>query len=87
MDASHSVIWWIIIGIVAGWLTGKVMRGTGYGVLADLVLGMVGALVGGWIFSAMGIATYSLLGSIIVAFIGAVIVIAIFRALSGRTVA
>lgn len=84
MNAPHGIIWWIIVGIVAGWLTGKLMKGSGYGVLPDLILGMVGALIGGWIFSAIGITTTSIVGGIIVAFIGAVIVVAIFRAITGR---
>lgn len=82
MNAPHSIIWWIIVGILAGWITGKLMRGSGYGVVMDLILGLVGALVGGFIASALGIATYHMLGSIIMAVIGAVLVVAIFRTLT-----
>lgn len=48
------VIWWIVVGLVAGWATGKIMRGSGYGVLVDIIIGIVGALVGGFIMRALG---------------------------------
>ena len=77
-----GLIYWIIVGLIAGWLTGQVMRGGGYGVVADIVLGIVGGIIGGWVFGALGIGTgTSMLGSIIVAFIGAVILVAITRAI------
>ena len=48
----------IIIGLIAGWLTGKLMKGRGYGIFADILLGLVGAVIGSWIFNAMGIVVY-----------------------------
>ncbi len=77
---------WLFVGLVAGWLAGRLMRGSGYGLVGDIVLGIVGAFVGGFIFSALlpG-SSAGLLGSIAVAFVGAVIVIAIVRALPGRS--
>jgi uncharacterized membrane protein YeaQ/YmgE (transglycosylase-associated protein family) len=77
---------WIIVGLVAGWLTGQVMRGSGYGILVDLVIGIVGAFVGALVFGAIfpGSAT-GLLGSIIVAFIGGCLLVALIRALPGRS--
>lgn len=72
----------IFVGLVAGWLAGKVMRGGGYGVLADIVLGILGGLLGGWIFGRLGIyPNAGLIGAIIVAFVGAVILVAITRLL------
>ena len=66
----------VIVGIVAGWLAGKVMKGGGYGLLMDLVLGILGAIVGGWIFGALGIwPGGGIIGGIIVAFVGAVILV------------
>ena len=47
-------LWWIIVGLIAGWATGKIMRGEGYGTLVDIVVGIVGAIVGGWIMRALG---------------------------------
>ena len=79
---------WIVVGLIAGWLAGMVMKGSGYGVIGDIVLGIVGALVGGFLASALfGIAD-PINGidvtTIVVAFLGAVVVVAIVRALSGR---
>jgi len=48
------VLWWIIVGLIAGWATGKIMRGSGYGVFADILLGIAGAIIGGWIMRALG---------------------------------
>jgi uncharacterized membrane protein YeaQ/YmgE (transglycosylase-associated protein family) len=77
-----GLLYWIVIGLIAGWLAGVVMKGGGYGIVVDIVLGMLGAIVGGWIFSTLGIgAGGGLLGSIVVAFIGAVVLVAITRAL------
>jgi uncharacterized membrane protein YeaQ/YmgE (transglycosylase-associated protein family) len=74
--------YWIIVGLIAGWLAGVVMKGGGYGVLVDILLGIVGGVVGGWLFGALGIFPGGgLVGSIIVAFVGAVVLVAITRAL------
>src|SRR5262249_59210116 len=45
---AHGIIWWIIVGLIAGWAAGKIMKGGGYGVIADIVLGILGAILGGW---------------------------------------
>jgi uncharacterized membrane protein YeaQ/YmgE (transglycosylase-associated protein family) len=72
----------IVVGLIAGWLAGQVMKGGGYGVLADILLGLLGGIVGGWVFGTLGIwPGGGLIGSIIVAFVGAVILVAISRAL------
>ena len=77
-----SILGWIVIGIIAGWLTGKIMRGAGYGVLMDLILGLVGAVIGGWIFGLLGITALGFLGSLAAAVVGAVVLVAIARAFS-----
>jgi uncharacterized membrane protein YeaQ/YmgE (transglycosylase-associated protein family) len=84
-----SLILWIIVGLVAGWLAGMIMKGSGYGLIGDLILGLVGALVGGWLVSLVLPAAEptGLLGSIIVATLGAVILIFIARAVRGRGMA
>ena len=46
---GHGIIWWIIVGLIAGWAAGKIMKGGGYGVVADIVLGILGAILGGWV--------------------------------------
>lgn len=72
----------IIVGLIAGWLAGQVMRGSGYGVLIDILLGLVGGVLGGWLFGALGVsAGGGVIGSIVVAFVGAVILVAISRAI------
>ena len=77
-----GLLYWIVVGLIAGWLAGVVMKGGGYGIVVDIVLGMLGAIVGGWIFSALGIGAGSgLIGGIVVAFIGAVALVAVTRAI------
>jgi uncharacterized membrane protein YeaQ/YmgE (transglycosylase-associated protein family) len=79
--AGGGIIWWIIVGLIAGWLAGQVMKGGGYGILADIVLGILGGILGGWLFGQMGIAAGGTIGSIVVAFVGAVILVGISRLL------
>jgi uncharacterized membrane protein YeaQ/YmgE (transglycosylase-associated protein family) len=76
MDAGHGILAWIIIGIIAGWLTGKLMKGSGFGVLMDMVVGLIGSVVGGFIATHVGIAPpgqQGLIISILIAVVGAVI--------------
>jgi uncharacterized membrane protein YeaQ/YmgE (transglycosylase-associated protein family) len=76
----HGVIWWILVGLIAGWLAGKAMKGGGFGVLMDIIIGMIGAVIGGWLFGTLGVFPGGgLIGSILVAFIGAVILLALAR--------
>jgi uncharacterized membrane protein YeaQ/YmgE (transglycosylase-associated protein family) len=82
------IVWWIIVGLIAGWATGRIMRGAGYGPLMDIILGIVGAVIGGWIMSALGFAgAGGMIYTIIVAIVGACLLVAIARALSGRRTA
>jgi len=75
-----NLLWWCIVGLIAGFLAGKVMKGGGFGVIMDIVIGIVGALLGGWLFGLVGIsAGGGLIGSIIVAFVGACILLWIVR--------
>ena len=72
----------IIVGLIAGWLAGVVMRGGGYGILVDILLGIVGGIFGNWLFVSLGIwPGGGLIGSIIVSFVGAVLLVAISRAI------
>jgi uncharacterized membrane protein YeaQ/YmgE (transglycosylase-associated protein family) len=80
---DHGLLAWILIGLIAGWLTGTVTRGRGFGCFADTILGMVGALIGGWIFSKLGITTFGFFGSLAAAFVGAVVLVAIARLFAG----
>lgn len=69
----------IAMGIIAGWLTGKIVRGAGYGVLGDLLLGLVGAVIGSWIFIRLGILAHGLLVGLAAATVGAVLLVTIAR--------
>jgi uncharacterized membrane protein YeaQ/YmgE (transglycosylase-associated protein family) len=81
--SATTLIWWLIIGLIAGFLASVVMRGGGYGVIGDIIAGLVGAFIGGWLFGVLGINMGDgVIGSIIVAFIGACILIAILRLFS-----
>jgi uncharacterized membrane protein YeaQ/YmgE (transglycosylase-associated protein family) len=79
----QSVIAWIVIGLIAGWLAGKISQGRGFGCLANLVLGLVGALLGGWIFMKLGVLGGGMIYSIVAATVGAVILVAIAKLFSG----
>lgn len=73
-------IWFILIGLVAGWLAGQFMKGGGFGVLGDIIVGVLGALLGGFLFRSFGVSLGGgLLGAIIVATIGAIVLIYILR--------
>ena len=75
-----NIVWFILVGLVAGWLAGQLMKGGGFGVVGDIVVGIIGALIGGLLFSSLGIsAGGGLLGAIIVATIGAVVLIFLLR--------
>ena len=74
-----GLIWFLLIGLIAGWLAGKVMRGGGFGLVGDMIVGVIGALLGGWLFGLLGIAAGGLIGSLITAFVGAVVLIFLLR--------
>lgn len=80
---SHSFIGWILIGLIAGWLAGKIARGRGFGCLANVILGLIGAVLGGWIFTKLGIFGGGWLYSLAAATIGAVLLVLIARLLAG----
>jgi uncharacterized membrane protein YeaQ/YmgE (transglycosylase-associated protein family) len=76
------LFWFILIGLIAGWLAGQFVKGGGYGVLGDIVVGMIGAVIGGFLFRAIGVsAGGGFLGSLIVASVGAVILVLVLRQL------
>jgi uncharacterized membrane protein YeaQ/YmgE (transglycosylase-associated protein family) len=81
--SSRSWIGWIIIGLLAGWIAGTVTRGRGFGCLVDVVLGLIGAVIGGWIFTRLGITTFGFIGSLAAATVGAVLLVAVARLFAG----
>ena len=82
-----SILTWIIVGLIAGVLASLVMGG-GFGIIGDIIVGIVGAFIGGWLFSRLGVSTPfgGLAGTIFVAFIGAVVLIFLLRLIRGRRV-
>jgi uncharacterized membrane protein YeaQ/YmgE (transglycosylase-associated protein family) len=78
-----SFIGWIVTGLVAGWLAGKVTRGRGFGLFADMFLGLVGGVIGGWIFGRLGVESYGFVGSLAAATVGAVLLVAVARLFTG----
>ena len=84
---GHGIIAWIIIGALAGWITGKLMKGSGYGFIMDMVVGLIGALIGGFLSSSLGfggVSQHGLIGSIFIAVIGAVLLTVLLRLVSGN---
>jgi len=75
-----NIVLYILIGIVAGWLAGKIMKGSSFGLIGDLIVGAVGGLLGGWLFGVLGIsAGGGIIGSLITAVIGAIVLLFIIR--------
>lgn len=75
-----QILWWIIVGLVAGWATGKIMKGAGYGVFMDIVIGIAGAIIGGFLMRSLGfVGSGGLIYTILVAIGGAVILTAVVR--------
>jgi len=82
---NMHLLWWIIVGLIAGWVTGKIMKGTGYGAIWDIVLGIAGAIVGGWIMRMLGgTGQGGTIYTILVAIGGAVILTFLFRLVTGN---
>jgi uncharacterized membrane protein YeaQ/YmgE (transglycosylase-associated protein family) len=79
---ASTVVWWLVVGLIVGLIASFIMRG-GYGLLMDIVIGIVGAFLGGFLASLLGIGAGGLLGTLIIAVVGACILIAILRAVSG----
>ena len=74
------IIWWIVVGLIAGFITGKLMKGSGFGALMDIVVGIVGAIIGGFIMRTLGFAGQGgLLYTILVAVVGAVLLTLLIR--------
>jgi uncharacterized membrane protein YeaQ/YmgE (transglycosylase-associated protein family) len=81
-----GIIAWLLVGLIAGWLAGQFMKGSGFGLIGDIVMGIIGAFIGGLLFAfLLPGSSVGLLGSVVVAFIGAVVLILAIRALPGRS--
>ncbi|MGA8730381.1 MAG: GlsB/YeaQ/YmgE family stress response membrane protein [Terracidiphilus sp.] len=87
---GHGLIAWIIIGVIAGWITGKLMKGSGFGFIMDMVVGLIGALIGGFLSSHLGfggVGEHGLIISILIAVVGAVLLTWLVRLISGNRTA
>jgi uncharacterized membrane protein YeaQ/YmgE (transglycosylase-associated protein family) len=78
-----GLVWWLIVGLIAGVLASFVMRGGGYGIVGDIIVGLIGAFIGGFLMSLVGLGGGGFVWTVVVAFIGACILIALLRAFSG----
>jgi uncharacterized membrane protein YeaQ/YmgE (transglycosylase-associated protein family) len=78
------LLWVIVIGILVGWIAGKLMRGSGFGLLGDLIVGVVGSLLGNFIFGLLGLGAYGLIGRLVVAVIGALFLLWLIRLIKRR---
>lgn len=72
-------VWFALIGICAGWLAGQITKGSGFGLIGDLIVGVIGAILGSFTFRLVGLAAYGLLGQLIVATVGAIILLTLLR--------
>jgi len=79
----RGIIAWLLLGLIAGWLAGKLARGRGFGCITDIVLGVIGSFIGGWVFTKLGIFGGGFLFSLAAATLGAVILVAIAHLFSG----
>lgn len=80
---TRGFLSWIFIGLLAGWIAGHITRGRGFGCVVDIILGLIGAVIGGWIFTRLGILTWGFWGSLAAATVGAVVLVAIARVFAG----
>jgi uncharacterized membrane protein YeaQ/YmgE (transglycosylase-associated protein family) len=81
-----SVVIWLLIGLIAGWLAGQVTKGSGFGMFGDIIIGIVGAVVGGFVLGALGVNPGGFIGEVIQAFIGALVFLAVASLVSSRRV-
>ena len=79
----RGIVAWLFLGLVAGWLAGKLARGRGFGCITDIILGLIGSFIGGWVFTKLGIFGGGFLFSLAAATLGAVILVAIAHIFSG----
>lgn len=77
---EHGILAWLIIGAIAGWLAGVLVKGGGFGILVDILVGIVGAFIGGWLAALIGVGVGgSMIASIVTATIGAIVLLVILR--------
>jgi uncharacterized membrane protein YeaQ/YmgE (transglycosylase-associated protein family) len=81
---ERGLLGWIVIGLIAGWLAGKIARGAGYGCITDIILVLIGSVLGGWLFMKLGIFGGGFLVSLAAATVGAIIIVSIVHLFAGN---
>ncbi len=76
---TQSLILFLVIGLVAGWLASRILKGKGFGLIGDLIIGVIGAILGGWLFGFLGITIGGIVGSLVTALVGAIVFLYILR--------
>lgn len=76
---TQDLIWFLVIGLIAGWLASRILKGRGFGVIGDLIVGVIGAILGGWLFNLLGITVAGILGSLVTALVGAIVFLYLLR--------
>ena len=79
MDNMESLLIFLFIGLIAGWLAGVMFKGSGFGILGDIVVGIIGAEIGGWIFGRLGLTSYGFFGAVLMAFVGALALLFVIK--------
>ena len=77
--STENLLLFLVIGIVAGFLAGKIMKGAGFGLVGDLIVGVIGSFIGVWVFGLLGIVTGGILGLLIASVVGALLLLYIVR--------
>jgi uncharacterized membrane protein YeaQ/YmgE (transglycosylase-associated protein family) len=81
---TQNLVVFLLVGLVAGWLAGKIMKGSGFGLVGDLIVGVIGAFIGVWIFGQLGITVGGILGLLVASIVGALVPLYLLRLIKGR---
>jgi uncharacterized membrane protein YeaQ/YmgE (transglycosylase-associated protein family) len=76
-----NIIIWVVTGVIAGWLAGLVVKGSGFGIIGDFIIGLIGGVLGGWLFGFLGVSASSWIGQVLVAALGGVVLVVVIRAI------
>ncbi|HEY7089489.1 MAG TPA: GlsB/YeaQ/YmgE family stress response membrane protein [Tepidisphaeraceae bacterium] len=80
-----DIIWFLLIGLCAGWLAGQLTKGGSFGIVGNLIIGVIGAILGGFLFGLLGLGPTNILGKLIAATVGAILLLALLRALNRKS--
>ena len=77
--STQNLILFLVVGLVAGWLAGRIMKGPGFGLVGDLIVGVIGAFIGAWLFGLLGFSAGGILGLLVVALVGSLLLLFVLR--------